>query len=124
MKCAQCRTRYSASDTQPSAGVLFVGYQARGSLGRVIEEGTSPVRIFGDWYPVKADVLSIDGFSAHADREELLEWFESLGGRPRHTYVVHGEESASLALTKTLRDKFDAETTAPELGQSFDLPVS
>ena len=114
--------KHNISDERST--VLFVGYQARGSLGRVIEEGTSPVRIFGDWYPVKADVLSIEGFSAHADRDELLEWFESLGGRPHHTYIVHGEESASLALAKTLRDKFDAETTAPELGQSFELPVS
>ena len=66
--------------SNPKNTVLFVGYQAARSLGRVIQSGTSPVRIFGEWYPVEAQVETIEGFSAHADLDELVEWFESLGG--------------------------------------------
>jgi metallo-beta-lactamase family protein len=65
--------KHNISD--PRSTVLFVGYQAHGSLGRVIQSGVSPVRIFGEWYPVHAAVETIEGFSAHADRDELLEWF-------------------------------------------------
>jgi len=72
--------------------IIFVGYQAAGSLGRVIQTGTSPVRIFGQWYPLKARVETIEGFSAHADRTELLDWFESLDGPPQRTFLVHGRK--------------------------------
>ena len=102
--------------------VLFVGYQAARSLGRVIQSGTSPVRIFGDWYPVEARIETIEGFSAHADLDELVEWFASLGGSPRRTFLVHGEEDASLSLGRTLTKRFGADTTVPTLGQSVELP--
>lgn len=72
--------------------IIFVGYQAAGSLGRVIQTDTSPVRIFGQWYPLKARVETIEGFSAHADRTELLDWFESLDGPPQRTFLVHGRK--------------------------------
>ena len=72
--------KHNISD--PRATILFVGYQAAGTLGRVILSGVNPVRIFGEWYPVKANIETNEGFSAHADRSELLAWFESLGGPP------------------------------------------
>jgi len=101
--------------------VLFVGYQARETLGRVIQSGVTPVRIHGEWFDVRASIETIDGFSAHADREELLGWFAGLEGRPRATYVVHGEEDTSLTFAKTLRERFDAEVIVPRLGQTVDL---
>lgn len=101
--------------------VLFVGYQATGSLGRVIQSGTSPVRIFGDWYRVDARIETIDGFSAHADREELIAWFEALKGLPRQTFVVHGEEDAALSLADILTKRCDANVTVPTLGQQVEL---
>ena len=76
--------KHAISDSRNT--VLFVGYQAQRSLGRVIQNGTSPVCIFGDWYPVSARIETIEGFSAHADRDELLEWFASLNGVPRRTF--------------------------------------
>jgi metallo-beta-lactamase family protein len=101
--------------------VLFVGYQAAGTLGRVIQSGTDPVRIFGEWHPVRAEVTTIHGFSAHADLDELLAWFETLDGLPKRTFVVHGEEEASLSFAGSLRDRFRAPVKVPRLGQSFDL---
>ncbi len=105
----------------PNSTVLFVGYQAYGSLGRVIQQGTNPVRIFGEWLPVRARIETIEGFSAHADREELLAWFESLGGVPGCTYLVHGEVRAAKSLAEDLRKEFGARVEVPRLEQSFDL---
>jgi metallo-beta-lactamase family protein len=101
--------------------VVFVGFQAAGSLGRVIQAGTNPIRIFGEWYPMNARVETIEGFSAHADQTELLEWFAAMGGAPTRTFVVHGEEDVSLLFADTLRDRFDAEVTVPKRGQHFEL---
>ena len=101
--------------------ILFVGYQAGGSLGQIIQSGVNPVRIFGEMLTVQAEIVSIEGFSAHADREELLQWFESMEGRPRKTFVVHGEEEACLALGSTLREKYQVDVEVPEPGQEFIL---
>lgn len=111
--------RHTISDSWNT--ILFVGYQAERSLGRIIQRGTSPVRIFGDWYPVNARIETIEGFSAHADRDELLSWFESLGGTPQRTFVVHGEEEAALSFASTLGRRFNAEVTVPTLGQAVVL---
>ena len=111
--------KFNISDSRNT--ILFVGYQAQRSLGRVIQSGTSPVRIFGEWYPVSAHIETLEGFSAHADLDELVEWFELLGGLPRRTFVVHGEEDASLSFARTLEDRFGATVTVPELGQTIDL---
>ena len=111
--------KFNLSDSRNT--VLFVGYQAQRSLGRVIQSGTSPVRIFGEWYPVRAQIETLEGFSAHADLGELVEWFELLGGPPKRTFVVHGEEDASLSFARTLEDRFGAEVRVPELGQTVDL---
>ena len=111
--------KFNISDSKNT--VLFVGYQARGSLGRVIQSGTSPVRIFGNWYPVKAQIETIGGFSAHADRDELVEWFDSLGRPPKRTFVVHGEEKASLSFARTLKQRFGANVTVPKRGQTVNL---
>jgi len=111
--------KHNISD--PNSTVLFVGYQARGTLGRVIQSGTDPVRIFGEWYPVRARIETIEGFSAHADREELLAWFESLGGPPRRTWIVHGEEDAAESLAEALASQFGAKVDVPHKDQTFSL---
>ena len=111
--------KFNISDARNT--VLFVGYQAHGSLGRVIQSGTSPVRIFGRWYPANATIDTIEGFSAHADRDELVEWFESSGTPPTQTFVVHGEEDAALSLARTLEQRFDANVTVPQRGETVDL---
>jgi len=105
----------------PRNTILFVGYQAHGTLGRVIQQGTDPVRVFGEMHPVRASIETIEGFSAHADRDELLGWFDALGGVPRRTFVVHGEESVAVHFASTLKERAGADAVAPKLGQSFEL---
>jgi len=107
--------KHTISDARNT--ILFVGYQAQGSLGSLIRAGTDPVRIFGEWHPVRAAVEAVESFSAHADLGELLAWFGSLGGVPQRTFVVHGEEPAALGLVDELRAAFGARAEAPRLGQ-------
>lgn len=101
--------------------VLFVGYQAPSSLGRVIQSGVSPVRIFGEHYPVRARIETLHGFSAHADRGGLQAWFAGLGGPPRRTFVVHGDEEAALALAGSLASEHGAEVTVPRRHETYPL---
>ena len=102
--------------------ILFVGYQAADTLGRKILDGISPVRIFGDEYRVRAQVDSINGYSAHADQQELLTW---AGGfdrkRMQHTFVVHGEAAAAQAFAAKLGDSGLNDVVVPSRAQSFDL---
>ncbi|MFA5645301.1 MAG: MBL fold metallo-hydrolase [Candidatus Ratteibacteria bacterium] len=74
--------------------LLFVGYQAHGTLGREIVEGAKKVRIFGSHYHVKARIRSINGFSAHADRDELTQWISSFASPPQKIHLIHGENRA------------------------------
>jgi len=101
--------------------ILFVGYQAAHTLGRHIQSGTDPVRIFGGWFDVKAEIRTVDGFSAHADLDELLAWYDSLGGVERQTFLVHGEEEAALALAGHLEARGPEPVVVPELNQEFEL---
>ncbi len=102
--------------------VLFVGYQAQGTLGRRLVEGERRARIFGEEYEVRAEVVSVDGYSAHADQAELLEWARPLDrSLLQRTFVVHGEESASVTLADKLRHEGMREVTIPTRGQSFEF---
>ena len=101
--------------------VLFVGFQAEHTLGRRIKDGANPVRIFGDELPVRAEVQSIEGYSAHADRRELLAWVRRLGGPIRRAFVVHGEPPALEAMATALRGAGVRDVRVPRHGESFDL---
>ncbi len=101
--------------------VLFVGFQAEHTLGRRIQEGANPVRILGDEYPVRAEVETIDGYSAHADRNELLAWVRRLGGPIRRAFVVHGEPGPLEAMAKALQGAGIRDVRVPQHGESFDL---
>lgn len=86
--------------------VLFVGFQAVGTRGRLIESGAKDVKIFGQYVPIRANIESISGLSAHGDREELLRWLRSCGGSPSIVRIVHGEPEASRAFSRSLREEF------------------
>ncbi|GJM40824.1 MAG: MBL fold hydrolase [Ardenticatenaceae bacterium] len=106
----------------PRNTILIVGWQAPHTLGRRIVEKQAKIRIFGEEYQLKAEVATINGLSAHADRTELLEWTGHLKKRPSHTFIVHGEEEASLAFADALRQEQQFENVAaPELGQKFKV---
>jgi metallo-beta-lactamase family protein len=93
--------------------ILFVGYQAAGTLGRQIIDGAQEVRILGQSYPVKAEIAQIQGFSAHADRDGLVGWLSSLRKPPRRVFVTHGELSASQNLAGLVKDRQGWETIVP-----------
>ncbi len=89
----------------PKNAVLIVGFQAQHTLGRRLVEKAERVRIFGEEVERRAEVVAIDAFSAHADRGGLLDFAEHLERPPRETYLVHGEETQSLALAEALRER-------------------
>jgi metallo-beta-lactamase family protein len=97
--------------------VIFVGYAARGTLARRIIDGAAKVRIFREEIPVRARVHTIGGFSAHADRNELLAWWQATGN-PAQTVLVHGDEEAMQAFATALGD---AQTLLPALHETTDL---
>lgn len=101
--------------------ILIVGFQAAHTLGRRIVEKVKNVKIFGEEYQLKAEVDTINGFSAHADRTELLEWTGHYKKQPQKTFIVHGEETASLAFADALRKQGLKEVHVPELGEQFDI---
>ncbi|MHB8054822.1 MAG: MBL fold metallo-hydrolase RNA specificity domain-containing protein, partial [Candidatus Aminicenantales bacterium] len=88
---------------RPEATVLFVGYQANGTLGRAILDGAKEVRLFGEILPVKARIIQMTGFSAHAGRRELLRWLNAFRVRPRKLFICHGEEEISLGFVAELK---------------------
>jgi metallo-beta-lactamase family protein len=93
--------------------ILFVGYQAAGTLGRQIVDGAQRVRILGQYYPVKAKIEQLNGFSAHADRDGLLRWLSSLRRPPRRVFITHGELDASRHLAGLIRSRHGWEATVP-----------
>ena len=107
--------------SDPRSTVLFVGYQAEGTLGRHIVNGGNPVRILGEQRNVNAKVVDMQLFSAHADRDGLMRWLQTLESPPREVFVVHGEEDASGSFASYLKDKTGWKTTCPEYGDSFSI---
>ncbi|MGH7517494.1 MAG: MBL fold metallo-hydrolase RNA specificity domain-containing protein [Gemmatimonadales bacterium] len=101
--------------------VLFVGFQAEHTLGRRLQEGCETVRILGEDVERRAEVVTIGGYSAHADRSELRAWVRRLGGPVRRAFVVHGEAPALEAMAALLREEGVREVVVPRHGESFDL---
>lgn len=99
------------------SSVVFVGYSARGTLARRIVDGAHEVKIFGETIPVRAAVHTINGFSAHADRDELLDWHRQTGN-PDLTFLVHGDEDVMQRFGPQLHD---TRVEMPALGDSFEL---
>lgn len=101
--------------------VLFVGYQAAGTRGRSLLDGTDEVKIHGQYVPVRARVTQIPALSAHADYAELLDWLHKSKIAPRRTFVTHGEPAAADAFRRRLRDHLGWDAVVPEDGSSWAL---
>jgi len=106
---------------RPECTILFVGYQANGTLGRRLVEGAKEVKLFGDPIQVQAEIAELHGFSGHADKEELLHWINSFQKKPEKVFVVHGEDAVCEQFTACLRDEYGFDATAPFTGASYDL---
>lgn len=101
--------------------VLFVGYQGEGTLGRRLKDGADAVNVFGEPVRVRAEIASLDGFSAHADQGELVDWVAKLDPAPRTIFLVHGDLQPAETLAALLRERVGATVHVPEKGQEFDL---
>lgn len=102
--------------------VLIAGFQAEHTLGRRIQEKQSTVKIFGDMYRLRAQVETITGFSAHADRTELLAWAQGFSKRPTATYLVHGEDTGLKGLKQGLESEAGfTGVTIPDRGEAFEV---
>ncbi len=107
---------------RPECTILFVGYQAVGTLGRQIVDGAETVRIHGQHLPVKAKVIKIDGFSAHADKDELLQWISAFKEiPPRKVFIIHGEERASKEFAEVVEQELGFDTELPFRGDKYVL---
>jgi metallo-beta-lactamase family protein len=101
--------------------VLFVGFQAENTLGRRLLDGAKQVKIFGEPHDVRAEIQSISGYSAHADRTELRAWVKALGGTVKRAFVVHGEAAPAAAMAQILKEEGVRDIVIPQLGESFEL---
>ena len=108
--------------TRAENTVLIVSYQAQHTLGRRLLEGNERVRIFGEEYSVRAEVARINGYSAHADQAELLEWASHFDReRLQRIFLVHGEPEGAGALADELRGQGNSDVVVPTLHQSFEF---
>jgi len=107
---------------RPESTVLFVGYQAEGSLGRRLVDGIKRVKIMGEEIVVKAKIQRMDGFSAHADSHQILDWIEHIQEpKPAKVFVVHGEAPAAEALKEQIEKQFHTDVYIPFMGDVAKL---
>ena len=105
----------------PKNTVVFVGYQAQGTLGRSIVDGAKKVKIFGEEIAVNARIEYIEGYSGHADQEWLLNYVYSFINKPRHIFLVHGEKEGQVVLKEKILENTNIPVTIPEFGDVYEL---
>lgn len=101
--------------------ILFVGYQAIGTLGRAIIEGANPVKLFGEEIESKAEIKKLEGFSGHADNKGLIRWIKSYVKKPEKVFVTHGEDTVCELFAEHLQKELQLNAIAPYSGASYDL---
>jgi len=107
--------------TRPESTALFIGYQAQGTPGRILLDGVKEIRLLGQTFPVRARVMKIDGFSAHADREGLAAWLSDIRKPPRCVFVTHGEEKAAASFAEFLSHQTGWQTKVPAYKETVAL---
>ena len=106
---------------RPECTILFVGYQAAGTLGRVLIDGVDEVKLFGESVGVRADIRQLPGLSGHADKNGLIEWVNAFEKKPDRVFVVHGEDSVCNLFTECLKIEHGHNAYAPYSGTRVDL---
>ena len=98
---------------------MFTGFQAGGTLGRRLVDGAEKIRLFGDEVPVRADIYTIGGLSAHADQAALLDWLRHFRRAPRQTFVVHGESETAMLFAGLIKERLGWDAQVPEAGETI-----
>jgi metallo-beta-lactamase family protein len=106
---------------RPESHIVIIGYQAEGTLGRILVEGAKTVKLFGEMISVKARIHTLGGFSAHADQKGLLDWLSHFKNPNLEVFVVHGEEKVSMELSERIRGRFHYEAVVPCWRETRDL---
>lgn len=121
--CEAGRVKYHlrANLARRESTILITGFQAAGTFGRRLVDGAKRVRLLGEDIPVRADLYTLGGLSAHADRTALLAWLGHFRSKPRQVFVVHGEETVAKDFAADLKTQFDWDATAPVPGHSVIL---
>jgi metallo-beta-lactamase family protein len=101
--------------------ILFIGYQAEATPGRILLDGAKKIRLLGQMHPVRAHIEKIDGFSAHADRDGLLAWLSDIRVPPRCVFVTHGEEEAATSFAKFLNERTGWTVKVPRYTETVQL---
>lgn len=105
----------------PETTVIIVGYQAEGTRGRKLLEGATEIKIHGQYFPVLANILEIEGLSAHGDQKDLLNWLSALENKPKKVFLVHGENLPLDELRIKIIERYGFDCTIPLMGQEFEL---
>ena len=103
------------------SSIVFAGYQAEGTMGRNLIDGAKRVKIMGETISVNAKIYNMKGFSAHADKEQLLAWFCGMQQKPKAFFVTHGELDAAMELADTLGRKLGTATYIPHFGDCAEI---
>ena len=106
-----------------STTVLIVGYQAEGTRGRQLLEGAHEIKLFGKYYPVKAEIEHLESLSAHADQSEMIYWLKGIKNIPEKVFLVHGEPTALDAFRSKITDEFSWHVHIPKLFEQIELIV-
>jgi len=106
---------------RPECAVVFAGFQANGTLGRILLDGVQQVKLFGETIKVNAEIVNLQGISGHADRDGLLKWIGSFEPKPEKVFVVHGEESVAEGFAQLLHDTLQLQTEVPNHASMYDL---
>ncbi len=106
------------------SSIVFVGYQAKGSLGRRIIEGEKTVKVLGEDISIRSKIYSIEGFSGHADQLGLLEWLKGFKKKPAKVFLTHGEEEALEVFSKLIKNELQFENQVVKINQTIELTAS
>ncbi|MFN4151962.1 MAG: MBL fold metallo-hydrolase RNA specificity domain-containing protein, partial [Candidatus Sericytochromatia bacterium] len=107
----------------PKATIVLVGYQAEGTRGRDLLEGAKEIKLHGRYFTVKAKIENIQGLSAHADQNEIVNWLKALKDNPQKTFIIHGEKESAVALNDKLSSLLNYECYIPSLNEELILKI-
>lgn len=105
----------------PKNTILFAGFQAGGTRGDLIVRGAEQIKIHGEYWPIRAEVINLETFSAHADADGIIQWISGLKRRPKRVFVTHGEPEGADALRHRITEELGVPALVPEFGQEFTL---
>jgi len=112
---------FATISTAPKTTVLIVGYQSPGSLGRRLVDGEKSVSICGEKVAVRGSIHTLDGFSAHAGQDELVQWFASVKAARPELILAHGEDRARRPLARRIEPEHRIRARCPELGEAIEV---